>query len=339
MKFDYIIGNPPYQDDSQRNNGFAAPVYHAFIDESYKIADVVELIHPARFLFNAGSTPKEWNQKMLNDNHLKILFYEKDSSIIFDRVDIKGGIAISLRNSKKDYGAIETFTAYSELNGILEKIKDAKIIPLSDSAYVTGKFDFDNLFADFPDTENMLKERRLATNVLEILDNIVFTAKCPEDGKEYVHVYGRIGSARASRWILRKYIDAPKNIDSYKVFLPKVNGIGQFGETFVDPFIGQPAETNTHTFMSIGNVRTRYEGESLLKYIKTKYSRALLGILKITQHNSNECWKYVPLQDFTENSDIDWTKSIPEIDQQLYKKYGLDNEEIAFIESHVKEMA
>ena len=75
-----------------------------------------------------------------------------------------------------------------------------------------------------------------------------------------------------------------------------------------------------------------------MKYIKTKFARAMLGILKVTQNNDKSTWKCVPLQDFTANSDIDWTKSIPEIDQQLYKKYGLSEEEIDFIETHVKEM-
>ena len=77
----------------------------------------------------------------------------------------------------------------------------------------------------------------------------------------------------------------------------------------------------------------------MLKYIKSKFCRVMLGILKITQHNPGPKWKYVPLQNFTPASDIDWSKSISEIDQQLYKKYGLDEKEIQFIESHVKEMA
>lgn len=75
-----------------------------------------------------------------------------------------------------------------------------------------------------------------------------------------------------------------------------------------------------------------------MKYIKTKFARCLLGILKATQHNPPEKWAYIPLQNFTNESDIDWSKSIPEINQQLYKKYGLDDDEIEFIESHVKEM-
>ena len=76
----------------------------------------------------------------------------------------------------------------------------------------------------------------------------------------------------------------------------------------------------------------------MLKYLKSKFCRAMLSVLKVTQMNNKDVWKYVPLQDFTPTSDIDWSQSIPEIDQQLYAKYGLDESEIAFIESHVKEM-
>lgn len=92
--------------------------------------------------------------------------------------------------------------------------------------------------------------------------------------------------------------------------------------------------------MSIGSFEklSEAEAEACLKYIKTKFARALLGVLKVTQHNSPDKWKYVPLQDFTSTSDIDWSKTIPDIDQQLYKKYGLSNDEINFIETHVKEM-
>ena len=75
-----------------------------------------------------------------------------------------------------------------------------------------------------------------------------------------------------------------------------------------------------------------------MKYVKTRFCRTLLGILKVTQSNPPITWKYVPLQDFTPASDIDWSQSIPEIDRQLYAKYGLDQSEIDFIESHVKEM-
>ena len=94
MKFDFVIGNPPYQDESNgEKRNFAPPVYNLFLDEAYKIGEKVEMIHPARFLFNAGSTPKAWNEKMLNDPHLKVIYYEPNSDNVFAGLStpIKGG--------------------------------------------------------------------------------------------------------------------------------------------------------------------------------------------------------------------------------------------------------
>ena len=94
----------------------------------------------------------------------------------------------------------------------------------------------------------------------------------------------------------------------------------------------------TQTFITIGAFKTEREAQACFSYVKTKFARALLYVLKVTQHNPRSTWKYVPRQDFTSASDIDWSKPLPEIDQQLYAKYGLDSEEIAFIEAMVKPM-
>lgn len=130
----------------------------------------------------------------------------------------------------------------------------------------------------------------------------------------------------------------PDNFNKYKVILPKANGTGAIGEILSTPLIGEPLIGHTETFISIGAFDSRDEAESVLKYVQSKFVRTLLGILKITQDNTKSTWAKVPMQDFTENSDIDWTKSVAEIDQQLYKKYGLTEEEIAFIEEKVQAM-
>lgn len=110
MKFDYAIGNPPYNADfsiSGDNGKFAAPVYNLFMDAAYGIADRVELIHPARFLFNAGSTPKAWNEKMLNNKHFKVCYYEPDCKKVFSNIDIKGGVAITYYDRTREYTCYE----------------------------------------------------------------------------------------------------------------------------------------------------------------------------------------------------------------------------------------
>lgn len=90
--------------------------------------------------------------------------------------------------------------------------------------------------------------------------------------------------------------------------------------------------------MSIGTFKTKEEAEALLKYIKTKFARTMLGTLKVTQDNKKAVWKNVPTQDFTSISDINWSKTIPEIDRQLYAKYHLETSEIEFIEKNVQTM-
>ena len=97
MKFDFVVGNPPYQEETiGENKSFAPPVYHLFLEEAFKIGAKVEMIHPARFLFNAGSTPKAWNEKMLNDPHFKVLEYEQNSNKIFNSTEIKGGLSFPI---------------------------------------------------------------------------------------------------------------------------------------------------------------------------------------------------------------------------------------------------
>lgn len=343
--FDYVIGNPPYNEDfenSGENGNFAKPVYNYFMDATYRIADKVELIHPARFLFNAGSTPKAWNDKMLNDEHFKILSYEANSKNVFSNTDIKGGVAISYRDIEKNYGAIEAFTAYEELNSILKKVSAQPYISLSRIIYAAESYKFtEHMHEAITEAENMLSKGHkydFKTSVLSTLNNIAFFDDKPDSG-EYVQILGLVNSKRTCKWIRRDFVKAPDNFEKFKVFVPKANGSGALGEVFSTPLVGEPLIGHTQTFISIGCFDYRQEAENLLKYLKTKFCRVMLGILKITQDNPAPKWKYVPLQDFTPNSDIDWSKSVHEIDLQLYRKYGLDDKEIDFIESHVKEMA
>lgn len=123
--FDYVIGNPPYQKEATGESNTATPVYNSFMDAVYDVADKTMLITPARFLFNAGYTPKEWNKKMLTDEHLKVISYMPDSSSVFPNVDIKGGVVITYRDSQKDFEAIRIFTQYEEINSILRKVMKA----------------------------------------------------------------------------------------------------------------------------------------------------------------------------------------------------------------------
>lgn len=137
----------------------------------------------------------------------------------------------------------------------------------------------------------------------------------------------------------RKYMDlSHENLHTWKVLLPRANGSGNLGELLSNPFIVPPEKGYTQTFIGIGTFDTEEEAEAALRYIKSKFARLMLGILKTTQDNDRNAWRMVPRQVFAKSSDIDWSQSVSEIDQQLYKKYELSDEEIEFIETHVKEM-
>ena len=340
-KWDIVIGNPPYQEDSDLSTR-KPPVYNKFMDAAFSISDKVELITPARFLFNAGQTPKEWNKKRLSDPHFKVLEYIPDASTVFQNTDIKGGVAITFRNADEVYGAIEAFTAFPELNSILKKVKSITDIDRKNIASIVsnrGLYRFsDEFYHDFP-----FAKSKVGTGTGNMIASNLFE-KVPEafddelSGNDKVRLLGRLNSKRLYKAIKRKYILNNDYLDKFNVFVPEANGSGALGEVLSTPLIGQPLIGHTDTFLSVGAFDEEEEAESLLKYLKTKFARVMLGVKKATQHNPKSTWQFVPLQDFTSNSDIDWSKSITEIDQQLYKKYNLSPEEIDFIETHVKEM-
>ena len=124
----------------------------------------------------------------------------------------------------------------------------------------------------------------------------------------------------------------------YKVFIARAYGCGAIGEVPSTPVLSTPGELCTETFLQIGPFAMQLEAENLIKYIKTKFFRMLVGILKQTQDATSKVYRFVPMQDFTENSDINWTASIAEIDAQLYRKYNLTEPEIKFIETTIKPM-
>ena len=343
MRFDFVVGNPPYQDETlgeQKN--YMPPVYHLFMDSAYSISDKVELVTPARFLFDAGSTPAVWNKKMLTDKHLKILLYEPDSSKVFPNINFRGGVAVSYRDAGKDYGEIEVFTPYKELNGILKKILPiVKEHSLADIAISRTSYRLtDTMHKEHPKAMSCLTKGHpydMATNIFDLLPFVFHTNK-PNDGKEYIMVVGRENNERCYKYIRRDYVNEVSNLSKYKVLLTKASGKGEFGEALASLILGFPMLANTETFLSIGNFDTESEALHLQSYIKSKFLRALLSVLKVTQDITPIKFKYVPLQDFTMSSDIDWSQSISSIDLQLYDKYGLSEEERNFIETHVKEM-
>lgn len=338
MKFDFVIGNPPYQEDSKGANESDTPIYHYFYDAAFKIANKVELITPARFLFKAGYTPKMWNEQMLSDVHFKVLHYEPKSNRVFTNTDIKGGVAITYRDCEKNYGAIDAFTSFPELNGIKQKVWAFDVESLSEVITNRGIYRYsEKAYKEQPEELKKTADARIAPSAFERMPSL-FTDEKPQDDYEYIQIFGIIKGTRYYKWFRKDYVKEVDNLYKYKVMIPKANGSGAIGEVLSTPLVGTPLVGFTETFISIGETDSKSEAEATLKYVKTKFARTMLGILKVTQNNAKPTWKYVPIQDFTSSSDIDWTQSIADIDKQLYKKYNLSDEEIDFIEANVKEM-
>jgi hypothetical protein len=339
MKFDFAIGNPPYHEEVE-NNGRQSPVYNVFMDEAFKIADCVEMITPARFLFNAGQTPKAWNEERLEDEHFKVLDYCANAASVFPNTEIKGGVAITIRDEKKDFGKIGIFTEFDELNTILSKVwYNQDQVSLSEICIGAVPYHYTNaLKEEHPEWIELAGESfDLRTNAFEKLYDKIFFESKPK-GRSFVKIYGLYKKKRAALWVDKKYIDGPENFGKYKLLISKANGEGKFGESLSEMVCAEPYLGHTQSFISIGSYDCIDDVKNTEKYIKTKFARALLSILRTTHDTTPYKWKYVPLQDFTSQSDIDWSKSIPEIDKQLYDKYGLSPEERDFIETHVKEM-
>ena len=198
---------------------------------------------------------------------------------------------------------------------------------------MTEKFYIEN-----PNAPTYLKDDNsytIGSNAFEKMSEYFFDEQIDEN---FIKILGLESSKRTYKFIRRDYVNNPEPMEKFKVFLPQANGSGAIGEVMSTPLVGLPLVGSTETFITIGAFDTREEAAACLAYIKTKFCRAMLGILKVTQSNTRDKWLKVPLQDFTASSDIDWSKSVAEIDLQLYAKYNLSAEEINFIESKVRAM-
>ena len=343
VKFRVVVGNPPYQ----KNIGITSddPIYNYFMDLSYKLSTRSILITPARFLFDAGKTPSEWNKRMLNDEHLHVVAYTNNSKQVFN-TDIMGGIVITIRDEQVKYDPIITFYPFDELKSIKNKVMNRSNKCISDLVFAPESYKLSNkVYTDYPE----LIKRISKGHAYDVVTNIfikmpeIFKDRKGKDLNEYQFIGLINKNTRVWKYVKKCYINMHPNLLCWKVILPKSNGSNAIGidsstSLIGEPLIGKPLVGHTQSFISIGTFKTKNEAEALFKYVKTKFARTLLGILKITQDNKKNVWKYVPLQDFTNKSDINWFKSISDIDKQLYKKYKLTKQEIAFIEKTIKPM-
>ena len=366
MKFNAIVGNPPYQKETKNTSD--EQIYNHFMDLSYVLSDETVLITPAKFLYNAGKTPEEWNKKMLNDKHLKIIYHEIDSNKVFPETSINGGIVITYHNNKKEFEPITFFGASNEIVSIKDKVvKNKSFESIKDMVYLQNKFNLEQLNKDFPSIHNKIgskgKEKRILSSAFEKLKEVF--SEDEDIGK--VKILGNYkNEKRIYRFIDKKYLDNYGNLEKYKIIMSATDGAsGIIGSPIPARIVGKqqiaiPGEGYTQTFISIGNFDNKEECSNLSKYLMSKFARFMIGTMKATNGLKQNIWINLPKQDFKNHDDnkikkdknlIDWSKSITKLDEkankkyncktinqidaQLYSKYRLSEEEVQYIEKMI----
>lgn len=330
MEFKAIVGNPPYQITKEKTSD--EPIYNLFIDLSEKLASIATFITPARFLFDAGKTPKAWNKKMLNNPHFKVVWYKGKSAEVFPKTDIKGGVAVTLIDKSRDFGAIKTFTVHEELNELTQLVSGVEgFVSLDTIIHHQNKFNLTELYNDHPQYKAIIgsegEEKRFTTSIFS--QATVFSDS--STGGNDLTVLGLIDNVRVEKHIDQRYVEASDKIGRYKVIVAYSNGNGALGEALSTPVVLGPNYGFTQSFIGIGSFETESEAQAALKYVKTKFARIMLGVLKVTQHNGKDTWRHVPLLDFTSNSFIDWSLTVEEIDEMLFEHYALPDSLREFI--------
>ncbi len=330
VKINAIVGNPPYQIMDGGTDRGAIPIYHHFVSISKQVKpQYISLIMPARW-YAGGRGLDEFREQMMNDASLSVLYDYELSKDLFPTVDIAGGLCYFLWDLNHSGGcrivnnsAIKAQIATRRLNQFSTIIRSNAAIPILDKViHESAKF---------------LNECVLPINP--------FGFRTYFRGKEQ----GTVKILTSKGWAYVERDEIPKGkelIDQYKViigrFVPSNGEMsvkpGDGYRVLTEPKVLKPMEINTETYIDTAVFHSQIEAENYCKYLHCKFSRYLLRQSVTSVNVTKECFVFVPLQDFTDKSDIDWSQSVADIDRQLYRKYNLTDDEIAFIESMIKPM-
>lgn len=340
VKFDVIVGNPPYQfkGGSGGNNDALIFQYFANIAEELE-PDYISLIIPSRW-FSGGrdNLVGGFRSKMLNNRHLEKMVVFSDASKIFDHVEIKGGVCYYLINKK--YEGDCTYTLFQEDR------KEVSLRKLND---------FDILIRE-PKVEQIVKKvmNHSAQATVEDMissDTPFGIGSNPKSGKKYsIKVFDNSTELHNTKLFFieqqkRKIEYVSKNeitknvgaIDKYKVFVPANAGSGNDSYIIGKPEIADKNSVCSQSYL-YSAFETEEEAENFVKYMKTKFFRILVKAAKITQGASSKVYRFVPQQNFSNNSDIDWNSEIQEINRQLGEKYQIQLDEMQYIEETIKSL-
>lgn len=337
MKFNAIVGNPPYQEMDGGASASAKNIYHYFVNVSKKLhPNYISLIIPARW-YTSGKGLDDFRRDMIHDKHIIKLFDYVDSKDIFPTVEIKGGICYFLRSENEEKACEIIYHNNEEIQYSTRYLYDLGEIYIRDERIISILHKvIDNDFEAFEPIVSSRKPYGLTGdffknpnkyNLPEIFDKKV--------NSNDLTIIGRENKERTLKYIPNDYpLPTNDGLNKYKVFVNRAYGDGKLGQDKrPEPLIGKPGELCTETFLQVGPFENEIEAQNALKYMETKLFKLLVGINKTTQDAPKRVYNFVPMQDFTDSSDIDWNSSISE---QLYKKYNLTNEEQKFIEKIIE---
>lgn len=320
LGFDVIIGNPPYQiKDGGGNGSSSAPIYHLFIKQALKLNPrYLSMIIPARW-YSGGKGLDEFRDKMINDRRISNLVDYFDAEECFPGVDLSGGICYFLWDKEHDgmckiishrNQAVETDCRY------LNEGNRGVFIRYSIAAET-----FRKVSAFKEDTFDVLVSSRRCYG----LDTSYRGSTIPFKNAVKVYSSGGIGYAKRE-----EVVDQPGHLKRWKCFVSVVYGErGDFPYFVIGkPFVGEPDSCCTDSYLSIGGLRSKSEIQNLMSYMRTRFFRYLVLLLKNTQIAPKKVYSFVPMQDFSKP----WT------DAELYKKYKLTDQEVEFIESMIRPM-
>ena len=342
MKFDIVVGNPPYMEMDGGARASAKPIYNHFVTIAKKLnPSLITMIIPTRW-YAGGKGLDEFRDTMLNDKHISELHDFLNPEELFPNTNNRGGICFFLWD--KNYN---------------NKSKQTKVV-----TYQRGQLPFTIYRAIRTDNSDIFIRHLIATEILKKVKSdenftsmeehissrkpfgldgaIIRTKKFRPSKAKLKKPLKCFGKAKKIGYLERSEISTNINwIDRYKVYAPYANNIGtELNDDNLNTFVGLPGSICTETYIVIGATLNlnKTTANNLAKYFTTKFARFMLSLSKISQHATAKTYRFVPLQDFTNRSNVDWKKSIKDIDQQLYKNYKLTKEEIEFIERMIKPM-
>ena len=322
MKFDVIVGNPPYQlnDGAGGGGSSAIPLYHKFIQQAKKLNPrYLTMIVPSRW-FSGGKGLDEFREEMLKDTRIRRLVDFPASADCFPGVEIKGGVCYFLWD-RDNRGECKVKTIQGQKESVLER----PLLEKSCDVFVRYNDAITILHKVLAKKESTFADLISSRKPFGFASDFNNFKKSQFDGAIEIYANKIIG------WIDKKEVLQNANwVDGWKVYISFAYGAGEdFPHQILNkPVLGKPNSCCTETYLLIGPFKSKKIAENVIRYISTKFFRFMVLQIKNTQNATKRVYKFVPMQDFSE----EWT------DEKLYKKYGITSDEIAFIDSMIRPM-